>query len=102
MENSRRKILGATILGSSLVFLDGTIVNVLLPALRREFSLPLAHAQWVIQGYALFLSSLLLLGGSLGDHLGRKRVFEIGILLFTASSMACALSPGFGFLLAAR
>ncbi len=98
----RSKVLAATILGSVLVFLDGTIVNVLLPALRREFSLSLGQAQWVTQAYLLFLSALLLLGGSLGDHLGRKRIYQIGILVFTASSFACALAPNFGFLIAAR
>lgn len=97
-----RKILAATILGSTLVFLDSTIVNVLLPALRRGFALSLSQSQWVIQAYLLSLSALLLLGGSLGDHLGRKRIYQIGICVFTFSSLACAFAPSFQFLVAAR
>jgi EmrB/QacA subfamily drug resistance transporter len=97
-----RKVLAATVLGSSLVFLDSTIANVLLPALRRDFSLSLSDARWVTQSYLLFLSALLLFGGNLGDHVGRKRVFKVGILAFSLSSLACAVAPTLGVLLVAR
>src|SRR6267143_3248859 len=95
-------VLAATILGSSLAFLDGTVVSVALPAIAREFGAAGADVQWVVAAYALFLSALLLVGGSLGDHFGRRRVYALGILLFTAASIVCGLSPTIGWLVAAR
>src|SRR5215469_8057078 len=71
-------ILAATILGSSMVFIDGTVVNVALPALQTNLNATAVDVQWVIESYALLLSALLLVGGSLGDHYGRRRVFLIG------------------------
>src|SRR6266446_8791765 len=75
-------ILAATILGSSMVFIDGTVVNVALPALQSKLNATTVDVQWVVESYALFLAALLLLGGSLGDHFGRRRIYAIGVVLF--------------------
>jgi len=88
----RRWTLVATILGSSLTFIDGTVVNVALPALQADLQATITDVQWVIEAYALFLGALILVGGSLGDQFGRKRVFLLGVLFFTAASMACGLA----------
>jgi MFS family permease len=79
-------VLAATILGSSMAFIDGTVVNVALPVLQRELNATVADVQWIVEAYALFLAALILLGGSLGDHLGRRRVFAAGIALFMLAS----------------
>lgn len=71
-------VLAATILGSSMAFIDGSVVNVALPVLQAELGATAAQVQWVVQAYALFLAALILVGGSLGDHLGRRRVFLWG------------------------
>jgi EmrB/QacA subfamily drug resistance transporter len=84
------------------VFLDGTIVNVALPAIRQSLHGALAEQQWVVEAYLLTLSSLLLIGGSLGDLFGRRRVFSIGLLAFGACSLLCAAAPTSGVLIAAR
>src|SRR6266403_6142555 len=76
-------ILAATILGSSMAFIDGTAVNVALPALQRSLHASVVDLQWVVEAYALLLSSFLLVGGSLGDHYGRRRIFIIGVVLFS-------------------
>jgi len=98
--------LAATVLGSSMAFIDGSVVNIALPAIQRDFagssSAGLAAMQWVINAYLLALGSLVLVGGSLGDRFGRRTVFIIGIALFTAASAACGLAPGAGPLIAAR
>jgi EmrB/QacA subfamily drug resistance transporter len=88
--------LVATILGSSLTFIDATVVNVALPALQADLHATIIDVQWVIEAYALFLGTLILVGGSLGDQFGRKRVFLLGVVVFTAASIACgiAISPG--------
>ena len=78
-------VLLATILGSSMVFIDGTVVNVALPVVQSALDASLADVQWVVEAYALFLSALLLTGGSLGDLYGRKKVFAAGIVLFSAA-----------------
>src|SRR5207237_2650873 len=75
----RRWTLAATILGSSMVFIDGTVVNVALPALQSNLNATVADVQWVVEAYTLFLAALLLLGGSLGDRFGRKKIYAIGI-----------------------
>src|SRR5215212_9143139 len=85
-------ILASTILASSLVFVDGTVVNVALPQLQRAFDATIFEAQWVVESYALFLSTLLLIGGVAGDRYGRRRVFSIGVVIFAAASAWCALS----------
>src|SRR6185369_6504684 len=95
-------VLAATILASSMAFIDGTAVNVALPALQAGLGATVSQVQWVIEAYALFLSALLLVGGSLGDRFGRRRVFLIGVLGFAAASAWCGLAPGIGQLIAAR
>lgn len=95
-------VLAAAILGSSLAFIDGTVVSVALPAMARELHASLVDMQWVVEAYTLFLSALLLVGGSLGDRAGRKRVFAIGVAIFASASLACALAPSLSLLLAAR
>src|SRR4051812_48748385 len=87
-----RSILAATILGSSMVFIDSTAVNVALPVLQRELHADIAQVQWIVEAYALFLSALVLVGGSLGDHFGRRRVFVIGAIAFTVCSMLCGVA----------
>src|SRR5258705_7264563 len=86
-------ILAATILGSSMAFIDGTVVNVALPALQKNLNATVVDVQWVVEAYALFLAALLLAGGSLGDHFGRKRVYTIGVGLFALASIWCGLAP---------
>lgn len=95
-------ILAATILGSSLAFIDGTVVNVALPALQADLHATTTDLQWVIEAYLLFLSALILVGGSLGDQLGRRRIFALGIALFMAASVVCGLAPTLAILIAAR
>ena len=97
-----RWALPATILGSSLSFIDGSVVNVALPALQESFDASLGVMQWVVNGYMLTLASLILLGGSAGDRFGRRRVFIVGLLGFTAASLACALAPSALWLIVAR
>ncbi|HEY1393379.1 MAG TPA: MFS transporter, partial [Methylibium sp.] len=99
---ARRWTLVAAILGSSMAFIDGTVVNVALPALQRDLQATASQAQWVIESYALLLGCLLLVGGALGDRYGRRRVFMLGVGLFTAASFACALAGSIGQLIAAR
>ena len=88
-----RWILAATILASSMAFIDGTVVNVALPALQTNLSATAVDVQWVIESYALLLSALLLVGGSLGDHYGRRRIFLLGVAIFAIASGACGLKP---------
>jgi EmrB/QacA subfamily drug resistance transporter len=99
---AKRIALVAAILGSGIVFLDGTIVNVALPAIRNDLHGGLAAQQWVVEAYLLTLSSLLLIGGSLGDLLGRRRVFAVGLVGFGCFSLLCAIAPSSGFLIGAR
>ncbi len=97
-----RWILAATIIASSMVFIDGTAVNLALPALQTDLHATIVDAQWIVEAYALFLSALILVGGSLGDHFGRKRVFLIGVIGFAAASALCGLARDAGQLIAAR
>ncbi|XRD84520.1 MFS transporter [Dyella acidisoli] len=99
---SRHWTLVAAILGSSLAFIDGTVVNVALPTIQRTLGATASDAQWVMESYALFLASLLLVGGALGDRFGRKRIFMIGAGVFMLASIGCALSSGVGPLITAR
>ena len=85
-------VLAATILGSSMAFIDGTVVSVALPILQTELEATVSELQWIVESYALFLAALLLLGGSLGDRFGRRRVFAIGVAVFAAASMGCGLA----------
>jgi MFS family permease len=95
-------VLAATILGSSMAFIDGTVVNVALPALQRDLGATVTDAQWVVEGYALFLSALLLVGGSLGDRYGRRRVYAIGVTVFAMASGLCGIARNVQLLVAAR
>src|SRR3954469_17508793 len=88
-----RWVLAATILGSSMGFIDSTAVNVALPVLQRDLGATAADTQWVVESYTLFLASLTLVGGALGDHFGRRRIFAIGIALFAAASIWCGIAP---------
>ncbi|MEN3370754.1 MAG: hypothetical protein V7609_2897 [Verrucomicrobiota bacterium] len=101
-KSSGKWILAATILGSSLAFIDGTVVNVALPALQRDLDATVGGVQWVVESYALFLAALLLVGGSLGDRYGRRRVFIAGVAIFAAASAWCGFASGIGQLIAAR
>ena len=94
--------LAATCLGQFMVVLDATIVNVALPAMRRGLHLGATDLQWVINAYLLTLGGLILLGGRLGDHFGRKRVYLVGGVVFSLASVAGGLAPNGGVLLAAR
>jgi len=87
-----RWILAATILASSMAFIDGTVVNVALPALQTNLNASAVDVQWVVESYSLLLSAFLLVGGSLGDHYGRRRIFVIGVTLFAIASAACGLA----------
>lgn len=97
-----RLLLAVTILASSLAFIDGSVVNVGLPAIGRDLQAGAADLQWVVNAYLLPLSALLLLGGAAGDRFGRRRLLMLGVLLFGLASAACALAPSLGWLLAAR
>jgi EmrB/QacA subfamily drug resistance transporter len=100
--SSRKWVLAATIVGSSMAFIDGTVVNVALPTLQADLNASLADVQWVIEAYALLLAALLLVGGSLGDHYGRRRIFMIGVAIFAAASTWCGLAGGIHQLIIAR
>jgi EmrB/QacA subfamily drug resistance transporter len=95
-------ILAATIFGSSLAFIDGTVVNVALPALQTAMHATVSDVQWVVESYALLLASLLLVGGSLGDLYGRRKTFLCGVILFAAASACCGISPSIDWLIFAR
>src|ERR1700733_1778635 len=99
---ARPYVLAATILGSSMVFIDGTVVNVALPALQSAFHATAIDVQWVIESYALFLAALLLVGGSLGDHFGRRRIYSTGVAVFTLASIWCGFAPSVTQLIGAR
>ncbi|HEY3930462.1 MAG TPA: MFS transporter [Candidatus Koribacter sp.] len=99
---ARPWVLAATILGSSMAFIDGTVVNVALPALQSSLNATVVDVQWVIESYGLLLSALILTGGALGDTLGRRKVFLAGSTLFAIASIGCGLSQSIGVLLIAR
>jgi EmrB/QacA subfamily drug resistance transporter len=95
-------MVAGSVLGSGAVFLESSVVNVALPAIARDFHVGVAGLQWVINGYLLTLSALMLLGGALGDRFGRPRVFAIGCLAFALASFGCALAPGLNLLVVLR
>ena len=97
-----RWVLFTTVLGSSLAMIDGTVVNVALERIGTDLGAGFAGLQWTVNAYTLTLASLILLGGSLGDHLGRRRVFVIGVVWFALASLLCGLAPNLGFLVAGR
>jgi EmrB/QacA subfamily drug resistance transporter len=97
-----RWVLAATILASSMAFIDGTVVNVALPFLQTNLHATAIGIQWVVEAYSLFLSALLLVGGSLGDHYGRRKIFNIGVVVFAIASAACGFAQNIDQLIAAR
>lgn len=99
---SGRWVVAVTVLGSGIAALDATVVNIALPAIGRDFSVGVADLQWVISGYALTLAAFLLVGGSLGDHYGRRRVYLTGVAWFALASAACGFAPNAQFLIVTR
>jgi EmrB/QacA subfamily drug resistance transporter len=95
-------VLAVAVLGSGLAFLDGTVVNVALPAIGRDLDASTSALQWILNGYLLTLASLILLGGALGDRHGRRRIFVLGATVFTAASLLCAVAPNAELLVVAR
>jgi EmrB/QacA subfamily drug resistance transporter len=95
-------VLVAAIAGSSMASIDATAVNVVLPLVQRELRAGTGGLQWIVEGYSLFLSALILVGGGLGDRFGRRAVFTLGIVVFALSSLACGLAPNIDFLVVAR
>jgi EmrB/QacA subfamily drug resistance transporter len=102
MPSPSRWTLAATIIGSSMTFIDATVVNVALPALQADLHATITDVQWVIEAYALFLGALILIGGSMGDQFGRKRVFLCGVLVFTAASILCGIATSSTALIVGR
>src|SRR5277367_649566 len=99
---ARTWILVATILGSSMAFIDGTVVNVALPAIQANFHATVVDVQWVVESYGLFLGALILVGGSLGDLFGRRLIFLMGVVIFTVASMCCGVAASIYQLIIAR
>ena len=97
-----RWVLAATVLGTGISFLDSTVVGIALPSIGHDFHGGVGTLQWVVTGYSLTLAAFLLLGGSLGDRFGRKRIFSVGVVWFAVASGCCGLAPGAGLLIAAR
>src|SRR5213592_2761475 len=94
--------LAVAVLGSGMAFLDGTVVNVALPKIGEDLDASTSALQWILNGYLLTLASLILLGGSLGDRYGRRRIFVIGVAVFTVASLLCAAAPTAELLVFAR
>ena len=97
-----RWVVAATVLGSGMAALDATVVGIALPAIGRDFHAGVSSLQWVVDGYTLTLAGLLLLGGTLGDSYGRRKMFVIGTVWFALASLLCGVAPGIGVLIAAR
>ena len=97
-----RWVLAATALGSGMAFLDGTVVNVALPAMGEDLDADMAGLQWIVNGYMLMLAALILLSGSLGDRLGRRRTFVAGVIWFALASLVCAVAPNLEVMVAGR
>jgi EmrB/QacA subfamily drug resistance transporter len=97
-----RWVLLATVLGSAVAFIDATVVTIALPHIAEDLDASTGDLQWTVNGYALTLAAFLLLGGSLGDRFGRRRVFLVGVVWFGIASMLCTIAPGIGALIAAR
>jgi EmrB/QacA subfamily drug resistance transporter len=101
-ENRKWWTLGAVAFGLFMIMLDNTIVNVALPTIERDLGAGLSELEWIVAGYALTFATFMLAGGKLADLLGRRRVFVLGLAVFSAASLACALAPSAGFLIGAR
>ncbi len=93
--SSRPWVIATASLGSAMAFLDSTVLNVALPAVQADLGASVREVQWIYGAYALVLSALLLVGGTLGDRFGRRRAFVLGAAVFAAASVWCALAPGF-------
>ena len=102
MEGKPRWSLVVAILGSTMAFVDGTVVNVALPIMQKSLGGTVSQMEWIVEAYAVLLAALVLVGGALGDRLGRRRVFLVGVTLFSIASMACGLAPSALFLILAR
>src|ERR1043166_5846827 len=92
-ERARPWVLATTILGSAMAFIDGSVVNVALPAIQSDLKASIEGAQWVVNGYMLMLGALTLIGGAAADRFGRRRVFATGVVLFPVASVACGVAP---------
>lgn len=101
-ERSRPWVLAATILGSSMAFIDGSVVSVALPAMQADLAAPVSEAQWIVNAYMLLLGALILSGGAAGDRFGRRRMYVVGVVLFTAASVGCGFAPSASWLIGAR
>src|SRR5881227_2963011 len=101
-ENRKWWTLGAVAFGLFMIMLDNTIVNVALPSIERSLHIGISELEWVVNGYALTFAVLMLTGGKLADMMGRRRIFILGLLIFTASSLVCGLAPSAHFLIGAR
>lgn len=101
-KNVRSWVLAATILGSSMAMIDGSVVNVALPVMQAQLNATATQVQWIVEAYALFLAALILVGGSLGDRYGRRRIFAIGIAVFAIASIGCGLALNVNLLILAR
>src|SRR5213075_59394 len=101
-ENRKWWTLGAVSFGLFMIMLDNTIVNVALPSIEQSLGLQISELEWVVTGYALTFGALMLTGGKLADLFGRRRVFVVGLAIFTLSSLACGLAGSAGVLIAAR
>ena len=94
--------LTTTIVGSSMAFIDGSVVNIALPAIQQALHADAAATQWIVNAYLLLLGALVLIGGSAADLYGRRRIFILGVAVFTAASIACGLSPNIAVLIVSR
>lgn len=101
-ERAKPRVLAATIVGSSMAFIDSSVVNVALPAIQADLAATVREAQWVVNAYMLMLGALILVGGAAGDRFGRRRVFVAGVIGFTVASVACGMAPDAGALIVAR
>src|SRR3954453_179073 len=101
-ENKKWWTLGAVSVGLFVIMLDNTVVNVALPAMQRSLGLTLSQLEWVVTGYALTFAAFMLTGGKLADLLGRRLIFMVGLVIFTAASLACGLAPNGGLPVGAR
>src|SRR3954464_14418274 len=101
-ENKKWWTLGAVSVGLFMIMLDNTVVNVALPSMRSSLHMTLSELEWVVAGYALTFAAFMLIGGKLADYMGRRRIFMVGLAVFTGASLACGLAPSGGFLIGAR
>src|SRR5215472_1835637 len=101
-ENRKWWTLAAVAVGLFMIMLDNTVVNVALPSIRKDLGISISELEWVVNGYALTFGVLLLSGGKLADLLGRRRMFMVGLVIFTASSFFCGFANGAGVLIGAR